>query len=152
MTHLSPPGKHPRSILAAALGAAAIVGLLTLPPPTERAAAPALATPRVLSLGPPLLAGAAAVPLPLRERGPLGGYGPLRGGARGERDPPLARAIALGELDLVELDVVELPEQLVDELRRRRPGETVIAFASHTHSGPGGFDPRLLARLLGMGR
>ncbi len=147
MTHLRLPGN--KRALAVLSGA---IALALVPPPAGRRAAPRLLTRHALAAQGPLLAGAASAPLPAPPGGSLGGYGPLRGGAVGLREPPLARAVALGELDLVELDVVETPEPLVDEIRRLRPRETVIAFASHTHEGPAGFDDRLLAEALGMGR
>jgi hypothetical protein len=101
----------------------------------------------------PLRVGAAKRPLPVGAGAELAGYGPLRGDARGVRDPPMARALALGPLDIVSLDLVEVPAALAAEIRRRSPGASPLwVVATHTHSGPGGVDPNPLAQALGSGR
>jgi hypothetical protein len=65
----------------------------------------------------------------------------------------MARALALGPLSLVALDLVEVPAALVAEIRRRSPGDAPLwVVATHTHSGPGGLDPSPLAQALGAGR
>jgi neutral ceramidase len=129
--------------------------------------------------GADLAAGAATVPLELPPGTPLAGYGsfPRRawipGLAAGEapafwfrpstgvRDALHVRALALEGADLslvwLALDVVGLDPRLVSELGRRLPAPgrshpAIIASASHTHSGPGGFADSELFGLVAVDR
>lgn len=55
-------------------------------------------------------------------------------------------------LALLSLDLLLIPESLRDALREGAPdGLELVVVASHTHSGPGGFDDRRLAGLAGTG-
>ena len=55
-------------------------------------------------------------------------------------------------LALLSLDLLLIPESLRDALREGAPeGLELVVVASHTHSGPGGFDARRLAGLAGTG-
>jgi neutral ceramidase len=137
-------------VLLIAAGGLAVC--LAIPPPRDRRAPPRLKERRLFEAA-PLRVGAATLPLPVGVGTALAGYGPLRGAARGVRDPPMARAVAIGPLGLVALDLVEVPAALVDEIRRRSPGTSPLwVVATHTHSGPGGIDPSPLAQALGVGR
>jgi neutral ceramidase len=107
----------------------------------------------------PLEVGAARVPLTLALPVVMGGYGPRRADADRVRDPLAARALVLRagetEVALVLLDVVLVPEELVQELEARLVDlglDGLWVTASHTHSSTGGFDRRLLAQVVGMGR
>lgn len=88
--------------------------------------------------------GAAAVPFPVSQGVPLGGYLARTGKATGTHDPLQIGALALecGEQRLVILtvDVVALDRLLIDRLRCATDladGELLVC-ASHTHSGPAG--------------
>lgn len=136
----------------------ALVVLMALLLPTAAAAQPAAAA--------RLLAGAASVTVDLPRGTPLAGYGgfPRRAWfpdllgqapdtfwfrpATGVHDPVKVRALVLESRGVrllwFALDLVGMDPQLVADVRERlaRLGlhyEGVIASASHTHSGPGGY-------------
>jgi neutral ceramidase len=107
----------------------------------------------------PLRAGAAIAdlqpPLPVVRAG----YGIPRAVAERERDPLKTRALVLESggkrLALVLVDLVLVPGELSRALEARladRAFDGLLLVATHTHSGPGGFDSRLLAQVVGTGR
>jgi neutral ceramidase len=107
----------------------------------------------------PLHAGGAEVELAPPYPIVVAGYGPPRTEASGARLPLFARAVVLEvgtvRVGLVSVDALIAPETLVSEVRGRcedlRLG-AVWLIASHTHSGFGAYDPRLLSELAGTGR
>ena len=81
----------------------------------------------------------------------LAGYGPFRK-AKGVRDAPMARALVIGPWVVVTLDVLEVSPELVAAIREKTPSAAALfVLATHTHSGPGGTDPNVIAQLLGEG-
>jgi neutral ceramidase len=106
-----------------------------------------------------LRAGAAVVELVPPYPVVMAGYGPPRAEARGASLPLQARALVL-EIDrvrvgLVELDALTAPDSVVQQIRRGAEDLHLGALwvaASHTHSGFGGYDPRLVSELAGTGR
>ena len=111
------------------------------------ASAPAAAEPVEFS------AGFAAVPLPIPEGGAMAGYGGLRNRtATGVLDPPEARALVIDgsglRVAIVALDVLIARPRLRNDLQARIVGldvDSLILVATHTHSGPGGYEPGWLA-------
>lgn len=116
----------------------------------------ALAAP---AAGQELRAGFAVTPLPTPLGGPLAGYGGLRDrDATGLRDAPEARALVLESGDLrvaiVTLDLVIMRGALRDAILARSEGlalDTLLAVATHTHSGPGGYVPGFWAERITAG-
>jgi hypothetical protein len=100
-----------------------------------------------------LRAGFGTAPLPLPEGGPLAGYGGLRERtASGVLDPPEARALLLEagatRVALVALDVLIARPRLREALVARTAGldlDLLLLAATHTHSGPGGYEPGWVA-------
>lgn len=147
-----------RGALRLLIGASALYALLLVDWQRE----PRFAEPVVrgaFSVSGALQAGAARSalepPLPVVRAG----YGPLRATAERERDPLAARALVLRSagktLAVVLLDLVLVPAELRRTLEERLADlslDGVILFATHTHSSVGGFDPRLLAQVAGIGR
>jgi hypothetical protein len=100
-----------------------------------------------------LRAGFGVEPLPAPIGGPLAGYGGLRDRlATGVLDPPEARALVLeyGELRvaIVSLDLLIVRPRVravvLEELGEIEL-DTLLLAATHTHSGPGGFEPGWVA-------
>lgn len=135
-------------MLRALLFAAALVlaiGALSLPWHGDRPALP----PRVLSSARgtgPLRAGAATVNVDLPFTPPIGGFARWGFQSSGVRDPVSARALFLeapgarvaivsAELLLVSEPLLRRVEELVSDLRL----DALLAGATHTHAGPGGY-------------
>lgn len=101
-----------------------------------------------------LLAGAAVVPFTLQFPMTVGGYGPMRGSADKALTPLGARALVLEvgaqRLTLVLLDVLLIPPQVRDQIAANQKGP-VWVIATHTHTGPSGFDPRAASELAALG-
>lgn len=143
---------------AGLLALTASVGLLALRPDCEPAASSA-PTPVVhVEGGGALQAGGASVPFALPIRVSRAGFpSPQPLATPGEEElAPGARALLLeagtAKLALVSLDLLLIPEPLRDAIRERLPKSLEVAVvATHTHSGPGGFDARTLAGLAGTG-
>lgn len=98
--------------------------------------------------------GAARVELSLHFPMTVGGYPPPRASADRALAPLHARALVLEaggqRLGLVLLDALFVPPQLRDAIGKGQPFPTWV-LATHTHSGPSGFDPRLAAELAALG-
>lgn len=107
-----------------------------------------------LAQGEGLSVGAAKVDFALSLPMTVGGYGPLRSTAAALATPLCARAVVLDgagqKLGLVVLDALLVPPQLRDAIGEGQPFP-VWVVASHTHSGPSGFDPRPAAELAALG-
>ncbi len=132
-----------------ALAAVALL-LLAVPPPKRAATTPVVTRQLHVPAG-ATTAGAAELPLPVPADVHLAGYGPFRT-AKGLRDPPMARALVIGPWVIVALDLLEVSPELVQAIREKLPEPTALfVLATHTHSGPGGTDPNLVAQLLGEG-
>ena len=84
----------------------------------------------------------------------VGGYGPWRNTVDHPLAPLFARALVLEvggqRLGLVLLDVLLIPPQLRDAIGQGQPFPTWV-IATHTHSGPSGFDPRFASELAALG-
>ena len=102
----------------------------------------------------PLLVGAAKVPLTLSFPTTVGGYPPPRASVDKALSAFAARALVIDlgaqRLRLVVLDVLLIPPQLRDAIAANRPGPIWVA-ATHTHSGPSGFDPRAASEVAALG-
>lgn len=102
----------------------------------------------------PLLAGAAKVELRFGKPVTVAGYGPWRSTATQSAAPLFARALVLEaggqRLGLVVLDLLLVAPALRDRIAADQP-HPVWTLATHTHSGPGGFDTRPAAQLAGVG-
>ncbi len=106
-----------------------------------------------------LRAGFGSAPLPAPDGAPLAGYGGLRDRiAHGLADPPQARALVLERGDLrvalVVLDLVMMRPSLRDALLEPAHAldiDALIAVATHTHSGPGGYVPGFVAERVTAG-
>jgi len=147
MPHLAIQRKRPWWLLAAA-----IVALLAVPPPKRPATTPVIVRQLRVPVGAEALTvGAAELPLPIPADAHLAGYGPFRK-AKGVRDAPMARALVIGPWVVVTLDVLEVSPELVAAIREKTPSAAALfVLATHTHSGPGGTDPNVIAQLLGEG-
>lgn len=101
-----------------------------------------------------LRVGAARVELAMRFPTTVGGYAPLRSTASRAATPLMARAVVLEvgaqKLGLVLLDALLIPPQLRDAIAADQPAATWV-LATHTHSGPSGYDPRLASELAALG-
>ena len=99
-------------------------------------------------------AGAAKVELQPRYPTTAGGYGPIRQTVDHATSPLFARALLLDvggqRLGVVLLDVLLIPPQLRDAIGEGQPFPTWV-LATHTHSGPSGFDPRLASEVAALG-
>lgn len=84
----------------------------------------------------------------------VGGYGPRRATVDRALAPLFARALVLDvggqKLGLVLLDVLLIPPQLRDAIGEGQAFPTWV-LATHTHSGPSGFDPRFASELAALG-
>lgn len=84
----------------------------------------------------------------------VGGYGPLRSTVDSALSPLFARALVLDvggqRLGVVVLDVLLIPPQLRDAIGQGQAFPTWV-IATHTHSGPSGFDPRFASELAALG-
>jgi hypothetical protein len=102
----------------------------------------------------PLLAGAAKVELRFPRPVTVAGYGPWRSTATEAAAPLFARALVFDvggqRLGLVVLDTLLVAPQLRDRVAEGHQ-HPVWLVATHTHSGPGGFDTRPAAQLAGVG-
>ncbi len=103
----------------------------------------------------PLKAGSARVEISPPWPVTVAGYGPPRPSASRANHPVSAQALVLeaGGLSLavVSLDLLEVPQALVERIRTGTGLEHTLVFATHAHSSLGGFDPRPLAQLAGVG-
>ena len=83
-----------------------------------------------------------------------GGYGPPRATVDHATSPLFARALVLDvggqQLGLVLLDALLIPPQLRDRIGEGQ-AFPVWVLATHTHSGPSGFDPRFASELAALG-
>ncbi|MFT3841427.1 MAG: hypothetical protein QM723_30835 [Myxococcaceae bacterium] len=104
----------------------------------------------------PLNAGSAreeiSVPWPVT----VAGYGPRdRSQASRANHPVAAQALVLeaGGLTvaLVGIDLLEVPQVMVEKIRSGAGLDHTLVFATHAHSSLGGFDERPLAQLAGVG-
>jgi len=107
----------------------------------------------------PLLAGAAEVQLQPPYPVVKAGYAPPRPEVTVAAHPLHARALVLQvsglKVAIASLEVLLIPESLSHEVRRKLQdlGLTQIWLgATHTHSSMGGFDPRPISEMAGMGR
>lgn len=114
---------------------------------------------RAFEVSAPLSAGAARLPLAPPLPVVRAGYGMPRAVAVAELDPLEVRALVLRaggrSIALVLVDLVLVPEDLALALESRLADlrfDGVVLVATHTHSSVGGFDPRLLAQVVGTGR
>lgn len=89
---------------------------------------------------------------------PLAGYGPGRPTANNAAFPLEAQALVLEsqpvKVGVVTLDVLLVPEELAEDIRAgaRALGISPIwVVATHSHSSMGGYDPELLAQVVGTG-
>ncbi len=102
----------------------------------------------------PLLVGAAKVELRFAGAVTVGGYGPWRSTATSAASPLYARALVLDvggqRLGLVLLDVLLVAPRLRDRIAHGLAHPAWV-LATHTHSGPGGYDTRPAAQLAGLG-
>ncbi|MDP2270302.1 MAG: neutral/alkaline non-lysosomal ceramidase N-terminal domain-containing protein [Archangium sp.] len=84
----------------------------------------------------------------------VGGYGPRRTTVDSALSPLFARALVLDvggqRLGVVLLDVLLIPPQLRDAIGKAQAFPTWV-IATHTHSGPSGFDPRFASELAALG-
>ncbi|MBF5045091.1 hypothetical protein FGE12_22000 [Aggregicoccus sp. 17bor-14] len=107
-----------------------------------------------------LRAGAARVALQPPRPAPGGaGYRPPLPDMEAGPVPLQARALVVeaggASVGMVLLDLLSAPEPLVAAVRARVAGlglQGVLVLATHTHSSMGGYDPRLVAEVAGMGR
>lgn len=101
-----------------------------------------------------LKVGAARVELAPRYPTTAGGYPPPRATVERALAPLHARAVVLEaggqRLALVLLDALFIPPQLRDAIAKGQPFPTWV-LATHTHTGPSGFDPRLASELAALG-
>jgi len=104
----------------------------------------------------PLKAGSARVEIAPPWPVTVAGYGPPRSEASRANHPVSAQALVLeaGGLTvaLVGVDLLEVPQSLVERIRTQAGLEHTLVFATHAHSSMGGFDQRPLAQLAGVGR
>jgi hypothetical protein len=101
-----------------------------------------------------LSAGAAWVPFALQFPTTVGGYGPIRASVDKSLTPLGARALIVEvgnqRVTLVVLDVLLVPPQLRDAIAANQKGP-VWTIATHTHTGPSGFDPRAASEWAALG-
>ena len=83
-----------------------------------------------------------------------GGYAPPRATVDHATSPLYARALVLDvggeQVGIVLLDALLIPPQLRDAIGEGQPFATWV-IATHTHSGPSGFDPRMASELAALG-
>ncbi len=101
-----------------------------------------------------LRVGAAKVPFELPYPVTLGGYGPWRFEVSSAVTPLFARATVLEvgtqRFALVSLETLLVADGVVTGIREGRAFQ-VWVVATHTHTGPGGYDQRLAAQLAALG-
>src|SRR5262249_40841433 len=147
-------------VLAAAIGfvllAGSFVGSLDW---CRRPSAPSPRLERNQSAQGSLLAGAAEVELQPPYPVVKAGYAPPRPEVTVAAHPLHARALVLEvsglKVAIASLDVLLIPESLSSEVRRRIQDLGLAQIwlgATHTHSSMGGFDPRPISEMAGMGR
>ena len=104
----------------------------------------------------PWQVGAASVALDVPWPVTVAGYAPWRSVASSSDGPLLAQAIVVASgalrVALVTLDVLLVPPNLVEDVKKGTGLEHVIVAATHTHSSLGGYDPRWTSALAGTGR
>lgn len=151
-----PPRPRPVRLLLAAV-AVLLAGLATVDLRPDRELTPPRPIARAADRG-PLLAGAGKAPVDLPPDVVLAGYRAF--GRKPERGavPLHARALLLEagsvRTALVLLELMTLPETLVEavqERAREAGADCALVVATHTHSGPGGYDPSFLPQLV-LGR
>lgn len=105
-----------------------------------------------------LRVGAGKVAVGLPADAILAGYRPFGRRAEGEGVPTYARSVVLEaggvRTAIVLLELMTLPPSLVERIaaRVRREGiDCALSVASHTHSGPGGYDRALLPQAAAIG-
>ena len=138
------------ALLGVVLGAAELTLAVALRSLRPMGGAPPAGSLRVPG---PLLVGAATRTIELPSQRALAGFGLFRPLARGSTGPWEARAVVIGKLAIVSLDVLEIPPSLSAVVSQSvGPDFSVWLCASHTHSGPGGYDPGRLPQLVGARR
>lgn len=107
----------------------------------------------------PLRAGAGKAPVDLPPEAPLAGYRPFGRKAEGTGGPLYARTLLLEaggvRTGVVLLELMTLPASLSERIARRLEGvgiECALIAATHTHTGPGGYDRAFLPQALAVGR
>jgi neutral ceramidase len=102
-----------------------------------------------------LVAGAAFVPFTLPDNVTVAGYAPPRASATRTEDLLGAKATALRlgafQFSVVLLDALFVGQPLVAKIRRCAK-DPLWVLATHTHSGPGHFDPQLASQIAALGR
>lgn len=102
----------------------------------------------------PLKAGVAKAKLEPIFPTTVGGYAPPRSTVDKATSPLYARALVLDvgqeQLGIVLIDALLIPPQLRDAIGEGQPFATWV-IATHTHSGPSGFDPRFASELAALG-
>ncbi len=91
-------------------------------------------------------AGAAAVPLGVTSPVPMAGFAARTALSTGEHDELTARAIALGPIVLITVDVCALEESTCAAVAQRvrvHGAEHAVVMATHTHAGPSSTPTRL---------
>jgi hypothetical protein len=151
------PARALRIAGAAALAAAALVALASLPfgPPAESGAARLELVARGEG---PLRAGAAEVPLALEGDVSIAGFARASYESEGPGDPVSARALVLSApgctLALVSADLLLVPGALDRAVRERLADlrlDGLVLAATHTHAGPGGYWEDPLGQRLATG-
>jgi len=103
----------------------------------------------------PLQAGAAKVPFELPYPVTLGGYGPWLREVDSAVEPLFARATVLQvggqKFALVSLETLLVSDSVVAAIREGRDFQVWVT-ATHSHTGPGNFDARLVAEVAALGR
>ena len=142
---------------AAALAAAGLVALASLPWGPSPAAGPVRVETAVRGTG-PLRAGAAEIPLDLAGDVPIAGFARASYRSEGVRDRVAARALVLAApgcaVALVSADLLLVPGDLDRAVRERIANlslDGVVIAATHTHAGPGGYWEDFLGQRLATG-
>lgn len=107
----------------------------------------------------PIRAGAGKAPVELPQEIPLAGYRPFGRAATGEAGPTYARTLLLEaggvRTGIVLLELLTLPDSLAERIQRRLSAEGIecaLLAATHTHTGPGGYDRAFLPQAVAVGR
>jgi hypothetical protein len=143
---------------AAALAAALATGIaaLSLPWRGDREGPPRLLG--ACAAAGPVEAGAAELPLEVPPPRSIGGFARLRWAAEGVRDPVAARALWAGgagcAVAFVSAEILVVPEPLAAAVAARVSDlgpVHLVAGATHTHAGPGGYWDSLPGERLATG-